>query len=68
MEQVNGVTSRGNSATLHTSAGCTMPAQRNEGGTAFFNDCNVQDGANGNEGCGVSFNKANSFGQNVCVN
>lgn len=61
-ENVNGI-SRPNFSTLHTSAGCTMP-DRPQTGTSGFNDCNVEGGANGNQGCGVALtNDPNSFGQ-----
>ncbi|KAJ8520274.1 hypothetical protein ONZ45_g2850 [Pleurotus djamor] len=49
-----------NAITLHTSAGCTMPASRPMTGTAGQNDCNVA--VNGNTGCGVRQNDANSYG------
>ncbi|KAI0256410.1 concanavalin A-like lectin/glucanase domain-containing protein [Lactifluus subvellereus] len=47
-----------NSATLHTTPGCTMPpdALRKQTGTAGSTDCNAF--INGNEGCGVSFTGA----------
>ncbi|KAF4564594.1 hypothetical protein EYR36_002531 [Pleurotus pulmonarius] len=49
-----------NAVTLHTSAGCTMPASRAQTGTAGQNDCNVA--VNGNTGCGVRQNDAASYG------
>ncbi|GLB43086.1 putative glycoside hydrolase family 16 protein [Lyophyllum shimeji] len=49
-----------NSVTLHTSAGCTMPASRAETGTPSGLDCNAA--VNGNAGCGVKLSEANSYG------
>jgi len=49
-----------NAATLHTSAGCTMPAGRDQTGAAQQNDCNVA--VNGNAGCGVKMPTPNSYG------
>ncbi|KAA1472515.1 2 beta-glucan [Dentipellis sp. KUC8613] len=49
-----------NRMTLHTSAGCTMPASRDESGTPLQNDCNVA--VNSNAGCGVLENDPNSYG------
>ncbi|TFK24816.1 glycoside hydrolase family 16 protein [Coprinopsis marcescibilis] len=50
-----------NAATLHTSAGCTMPSSgRPQTGTAGQLNCDAA--VNGNTGCGVRFPSANSFG------
>ncbi|TFK39334.1 putative laminarinase [Crucibulum laeve] len=49
-----------NAATLHTSAGCTMPASRSQTGTSGQLDCNVA--VNGNTGCGVKMSTAQSYG------
>jgi len=57
VEGVNGVGA--NQATLHTGAGCTMPSSTTQTGTTVGTDCNAND--NGNAGCGVQCNKANSF-------
>ncbi|KAL0958590.1 hypothetical protein HGRIS_013931 [Hohenbuehelia grisea] len=58
---LEGVNDQGpNTATLHTSAGCTMPASRSQTGTALQNDCNVA--VNSNAGCGVRMPTANSYG------
>ncbi|KAJ3570796.1 hypothetical protein NP233_g4172 [Leucocoprinus birnbaumii] len=58
---VEGVNDQGpNAATLHTGAGCTMPASRKETGTPTLLDCNAN--VNGNAGCGVKFPTANSYG------
>jgi len=46
--------------TLHTGSGCTMPASRSMTGTATGLDCNAA--VNGNAGCGVKLNSANSYG------
>ncbi|GJJ06564.1 hypothetical protein Clacol_000757 [Clathrus columnatus] len=57
VEGVNGVAP--NAATLHTSSGCTMPSSTTQTGITTGTDCNAAD--NGNAGCGVQCNKANSF-------
>ncbi|KAF8227851.1 endo-1,3(4)-beta-glucanase [Tricholoma matsutake] len=49
-----------NAATLHTSAGCSMPASRAQTGTATQLDCNTA--VNFNAGCGVKANSAQSYG------
>ncbi|KAG5652388.1 hypothetical protein H0H81_005184 [Sphagnurus paluster] len=49
-----------NAATLHTSAGCVMPANRVQTGTNTQLQCDV--GLNFNAGCGVQFKQAESFG------
>ncbi|KAF8911769.1 laminarinase [Mucidula mucida] len=49
-----------NQATLHTSAGCTMPASRSQTGVALQNDCNVA--VNSNAGCGVQIQNTASYG------
>ncbi|KJA15430.1 glycoside hydrolase family 16 protein [Hypholoma sublateritium FD-334 SS-4] len=49
-----------NAATLHTSAGCSMPASRTETGTPTQSDCDTA--VNGNAGCGVKFATTNSYG------
>ncbi|KAG5635792.1 hypothetical protein DXG03_005240, partial [Asterophora parasitica] len=58
---LEGVNDQGpNAATLHTNAGCTMPASRAQTGTPTGNNCDVA--ATGNAGCGVQFNGANTYG------
>ncbi|KAF7356118.1 Glycoside hydrolase family 16 protein [Mycena venus] len=58
---VEGVNDQGtDQVTLHTSAGCTMPASRTQTGTSLLLDCDVN--ANGNSGCGVSVGQAASYG------
>jgi len=49
-----------NQSTLHTSAGCTMPASRDMKGTAANNDC--ESGSGSNTGCGVKFSEDDSYG------
>jgi len=49
-----------NSATLHTNAGCTMPANRSQRGTTSQTDCNAL--INDNAGCGVKLPTSNSYG------
>jgi len=49
-----------NAATLHTSAGCTMPDGRAQTGTPTQADCDVA--VNGNAGCGVKMAEPNSYG------
>ncbi|KAF6746910.1 glycoside hydrolase family 16 protein [Ephemerocybe angulata] len=49
-----------NAATLHTAAGCSMPASRTQTGTNGQLDCNYA--VNGNTGCGVRFTEPNSYG------
>jgi len=49
-----------NAATLHTTAGCTMPQSRAQTGTSGQLDCNTA--VNGNAGCGVKFPTTNSYG------
>ncbi|PBK67425.1 2 beta-glucanase [Armillaria solidipes] len=49
-----------NQATLHTSAGCTMPASRDETGVVLTTDCNTA--VNGNSGCGVQIQDPLSYG------
>ncbi|KAF8348545.1 laminarinase [Amanita rubescens] len=51
-----------NQVTLHTSAGCTMPAFRAEKGEPISNNCDA--GASNNEGCGVKLSDPRSFGPN----
>ncbi|KAJ7923470.1 glycoside hydrolase family 16 protein [Mycena leptocephala] len=46
--------------TLHTAAGCTMPATRTQTGTSLQLDCDVS--VNFNAGCGVSAGKSTSYG------
>ncbi|KZT36648.1 endo-1,3(4)-beta-glucanase [Sistotremastrum suecicum HHB10207 ss-3] len=58
VEGVNDVSP--NQGTLHTSAGCTMPSYGSQTGQVAGTDCNAND--NGNAGCGVKVNKANSYG------
>ncbi|KAJ8516684.1 hypothetical protein ONZ45_g6042 [Pleurotus djamor] len=58
---VEGVNDRSpNQVTLHTSAGCSMPASRSQTGTSAQNDCNVA--TNSNAGCGVRMTQANNYG------
>ncbi|KAF7314551.1 Glycoside hydrolase family 16 protein [Mycena kentingensis (nom. inval.)] len=49
-----------NQMTLHTSAGCTMPVQRDQTGTTIFTNCDAN--FNGNAGCSVGAGSANSYG------
>ena len=49
-----------NQVALHTSPGCTMPADRPQTGAAKLNDCNAL--VNNNAGCGVLDTRGNSFG------
>ncbi|KAF7307669.1 Glycoside hydrolase family 16 protein [Mycena kentingensis (nom. inval.)] len=58
LEGVNNVSP--NQITLHTAAGCSMPASRTQTGTSLQLDCNVA--VNGNTGCGVHAPTANSYG------
>ncbi|KAJ7175187.1 laminarinase [Mycena crocata] len=58
---LEGVNDQGtNQATLHTDAGCTMPASRSQTGTSVLNNCDVA--ATSNSGCGVKVNDARSYG------
>ncbi|KAF8876314.1 2 beta-glucan [Infundibulicybe gibba] len=58
---VEGVNDQGtNVVTLHTSAGCTMPASRAETGASLQLDCDAN--VNGNAGCGVRLSPATSYG------
>ncbi|KAI0736051.1 laminarinase [Earliella scabrosa] len=58
---LEGVNDQGpNQATLHTDAGCTMPAVREQTGNAVQNNCDVA--ATGNAGCGVQVTAPNSYG------
>ncbi|KAF8635427.1 hypothetical protein AX15_000416 [Amanita polypyramis BW_CC] len=50
-----------NQVTLHTNAGCTMPAVRSQQGTPVLNNCNVY--ATNNAGCGVKLADQRSYGQ-----
>uniref|UniRef100_A0A0W0G9J8 Putative laminarinase n=1 Tax=Moniliophthora roreri TaxID=221103 RepID=A0A0W0G9J8_MONRR len=64
---IEGVNDQGpNQGTLHTNAGCTMPASQSQTGTAVLNDCNVA--ANSNSGCGVRFNDGRSYGPSFNAN
>ena len=58
LEGVNDVSP--NAMTLHTSTGCTMPAQRAQTGTSAQLDCDVA--VNGNTGCNVKAPTSNSYG------
>ncbi|KAG9100379.1 hypothetical protein FRC07_010416 [Ceratobasidium sp. 392] len=49
-----------NAATLHTTAGCTQPAVRDQTGHTTNTDCNWQ--VNGNAGCGVQSPETTSYG------
>ncbi|KAF9469590.1 laminarinase [Collybia nuda] len=58
---LEGVNDQGpNAATLHTGSGCTMPSSRAQTGTSGQLDCNAA--VNGNTGCGVRLNSAQSYG------
>ncbi|KAG6853494.1 hypothetical protein C0991_003768 [Blastosporella zonata] len=58
---VEGVNDQGpNAVTLHTSPGCTMPAERPETGTPTLLDCDTS--VNGNAGCGVHMPGSVSYG------
>ncbi|KIM37387.1 glycoside hydrolase family 16 protein [Hebeloma cylindrosporum] len=58
---LEGVNDQGpNAATLHTTAGCTMPQTREQTGTSGQLDCNWE--VNGNTGCGVRFATQTSYG------
>ncbi|KAJ3510113.1 hypothetical protein NMY22_g16071 [Coprinellus aureogranulatus] len=64
---VEGVNDQGpNASTLHTSANCTMPMQRNQTGTNGQLDCDAA--VNFNVGCGVQYSQANSYGPNFNKN
>ncbi|THV04719.1 endo-beta-glucanase [Dendrothele bispora CBS 962.96] len=64
---LEGVNDQGpNTATLHTSSGCTMPASRSQTGNALQNDCNVA--VNSNAGCGVRFTDSRSYGPTFNAN
>ncbi|KAJ6513760.1 laminarinase [Mycena vitilis] len=64
---LEGVNDQGaNSATLHTAAGCTMPAARTMTGTGGQLDCDAS--INGNAGCGVRLAAANSYGPTFNAN
>ncbi|GAV99788.1 glycoside hydrolase family 16 protein [Lentinula edodes] len=61
IDVLEGVNDQGpNQATLHTSAGCTMPDWRYEKGNALLDDCNTL--LNSNSGCGVKFVDTRSYG------
>ncbi|KAF9520762.1 glycoside hydrolase family 16 protein [Hydnum rufescens UP504] len=49
-----------NQATLHTTPGCTQPANRAQTGKSVSNDCNTY--VNNNVGCGVRSTLSNSYG------
>ncbi|THU77007.1 endo-beta-glucanase, partial [Dendrothele bispora CBS 962.96] len=49
-----------NQVTLHTSAGCTMPASRSETGATAGNNCDTA--ATNNAGCGVKVSGSQSYG------
>ncbi|KAF9261664.1 endo-1,3(4)-beta-glucanase [Marasmius fiardii PR-910] len=58
---LEGVNDQGpNAGTLHTDAGCTMPADRPMTGTTIRTNCDFQ--VDGNAGCGVRFPQATSYG------
>ncbi|KAF8059824.1 glycoside hydrolase family 16 protein [Lyophyllum atratum] len=58
---LEGVNDQGpNAVTLHTSAGCVMPASRPQTGTPTQLDCDAA--INGNTGCGVKLNTDLSYG------
>ncbi|KAK4687465.1 hypothetical protein P7C73_g2661, partial [Tremellales sp. Uapishka_1] len=58
IEGVNEASS--NLASLHTTPGCTMPDGRWMSGSSTAEDCDTS--VDSNTGCGVSNNKANSYG------
>lgn len=63
LDIIEGVNNLGpNLSSLHTSSNCTMSGTRNMKGTATFNDCNVENGANSNQGCGVKGDSQRDFG------
>lgn len=64
LEGVNDVVP--DAATLHTTAGCTMPDNRAMLGTPTQSDCNHD--VNGNAGCGVRLTSGNSYGPNFNAN
>ncbi|KAG8214261.1 hypothetical protein J3R82DRAFT_11073 [Butyriboletus roseoflavus] len=51
-----------NESTLHSTAGCTMPASRTMTGWSVGNNCDVY--ATGNTACGVLSSDPNSYGPN----
>ncbi|KAG8697450.1 hypothetical protein FRC09_007865 [Ceratobasidium sp. 395] len=55
-----------NAATLHTTAGCTQPATRDQTGITTNTDCNWL--VNGNSGCGVQAPTADSYGPSFNTN
>ncbi|KAL1755379.1 glycoside hydrolase family 16 protein [Schizophyllum commune] len=55
-----------NAATLHSTAGCTMPGGRNMQGSPTQPDCNVN--VNGNAGCGVRMSTPLSYGPSFNAN
>ncbi|KAJ7138585.1 glycoside hydrolase family 16 protein [Mycena filopes] len=58
---VEGVNDQGtDQVTLHTRAGCTMPASRKQTGTSLLLDCDVN--AAFNAGCGVRLTQPTSYG------
>ncbi|KAF5369067.1 hypothetical protein D9758_002924 [Tetrapyrgos nigripes] len=64
---LEGVNDQGsNTATLHTSSGCSMPASRSMTGTALQNNCNVA--VNSNAGCGVRLSDTRSYGPTFNAN
>ncbi|KAG6849326.1 hypothetical protein H0H93_009418 [Arthromyces matolae] len=64
---LEGVNDQGpNTATLHTNAGCTMPASRSETGIPTGNNCNAA--TNNNAGCGVQMSDSRSYGPSFNVN
>ncbi|KDQ07526.1 glycoside hydrolase family 16 protein [Botryobasidium botryosum FD-172 SS1] len=61
---IEGVNDQGpNLSSLHTSSGCTMPASRSQTGTTTSTNCDAN--VNGNEGCGVRYTKASSYGPSL---
>lgn len=55
-----------NQMTLHTSPGCTMPADRDQTGIALSTDCDTT--VNNNAGCGAADTRENSFGPSFNAN
>ncbi|PRP74680.1 endo-1,3(4)-beta-glucanase [Planoprotostelium fungivorum] len=51
-----------NQVTMHTNAGCSVSGWRNMTGSSVGSNCDVA--TTGNAGCGVTLNKANSYGTN----
>ncbi|KAF8803218.1 endo-1,3(4)-beta-glucanase [Phlegmacium glaucopus] len=64
---LEGINDQGtNTATLHTTDGCTMPDDRSQTGKSGLLDCNTE--INDNRGCSVYFAAANSYGPSFNAN